>query len=285
MFFAICLISWTFSETMVELINSDPSSTWIAYDYPPEIMTAEKLKRRVGVHLPHRETRIWSAIPEVPEEFDSRSYWQGKILGVRDQGDCGSCWAFAISECVGDRINIIGRGRGHMSPQDLVSCDKDDMGCDGSTLDPAWQWIFTDGITNEDCMPYVSGTGRVPQCPKRCINGSTIIRTRANSWRYLHDDEMQKEIYEHGPIQVAFTVYDDFRTYKSGVYKHKYGSACGGHAVLCLGWGVENGTPYWLCQNSWGSSWGDEGLFKILRGDNHCGIESYAFCGVFGNPK
>ena len=62
-------------------------------------------------------------------------------------------------------------------------------------------------------------------------------------------------------------------TYKSGVYQHQSGSALGGHAVEMIGWGTENGTPYWLIKNSWNDQWGDKGTFKILRGSNECGIE------------
>ena len=90
------------------------------------------------------------------------------------------------------------------------------------------------------------------------------------------------EIMTQGPVEVyniidilkgAFTVYEDFLAYKGGVYQHTTGSALGGHAIKILGWGVENGTKYWLCANSWNEDWGDKGFFKILRGSNHCGIE------------
>lgn len=83
----------------------------------------------------------------------------------------------------------------------------------------------------------------------------------------------------NGPIEVSFSVYSDFETYTSGVYQHTSGSYLGGHAVKMLGWGVENGTPYWLIANSWNPSWGDKGYFKIIRGQDECGIESSAVAG------
>jgi cathepsin B len=71
----------------------------------------------------------------------------------------------------------------------------------------------------------------------------------------------------YGSVEGSFTVYEDFLTYKSGVYQWSgKGKQLGGHAIKILGWGVENGTPYWLCANSWNESWGDNGYFKILRG-------------------
>ena len=95
-------------------------------------------------------------------------------------------------------------------------------------------------------------------------------------------EDIQAELMEKGPISVTFTVYEDFMVYKSGVYQHKTGAYLGGHAVKMLGWGMENGVPFWLCVNSWNTEWGDNGFFKILRGKNHCGIEDD---GVTGIPK
>ena len=93
---------------------------------------------------------------------------------------------------------------------------------------------------------------------------------------------LQKEIMTNGPIEVAFQVYQDFMSYTSGVYQHTSGQLLGGHAVKMLGWGEDNGTPYWIIANSWGESWGQEGFFWILRGQDECGIESN---GVAGDAK
>ena len=86
-------------------------------------------------------------------------------------------------------------------------------------------------------------------------------------------EAMQTAIMTGGPLAVAFTVYADFPTYKSGVYTHKSGSALGGHAVEMIGWGVDAGVAYWTVKNSWNEQWGDGGTFKIARGTNECGIE------------
>lgn len=85
----------------------------------------------------------------------------------------------------------------------------------------------------------------------------------------------------NGPITASMSVYEDFLTYKSGVYTHKTGKNLGGHAIKLLGWGeTEDGTPYWLLANSWNDSWGDNGYFKIYRGNNTCGIESGLYAGI-----
>lgn len=80
---------------------------------------------------------------------------------------------------------------------------------------------------------------------------------------------------------VSMTVYEDFEAYTSGVYQHLTGKSLGGHSIKMLGWGVDEstGTPYWLCMNSWNDSWGENGLFRILRGTDECGIESDVVAG------
>ena len=85
---------------------------------------------------------------------------------------------------------------------------------------------------------------------------------------------------QNGPVEVAFTVYQDFLTYKSGVYSHTTGDELGGHAVKLIGWGTENGVDYWLCSNSWTTSWGNNGYFKIRKGTDECGIEDDVVAGM-----
>jgi len=91
--------------------------------------------------------------------------------------------------------------------------------------------------------------------------------------------DMQRELMEKGTLSVAFTVYEDFEAYTSGVYHHVTGKSLGGHAIKMVGWGVDNGTPYWTCINSWNDSWGEKGAFRIKRGNNECGIEGSVVAG------
>lgn len=125
-----------------------------------------------------------------------------------------------------------------------------------------------------------------PKCVKTCVD-SYSNKYADDLW---HADsvysvpsnvaKIQTEIMTHGPVEAAFTVYNDFLTYKSGVYHHTSGSALGGHAIKIVGWGVEDGTPYWRVANSWNESWGDKGYFKIKRGNNECGIEGQIVAGI-----
>merc|ERR1711971_394674 len=156
--------------------------------------------------------------------------------------------------------------------------------------------------THQGCQPYeiepcehhVNGTrgpckegGRTPKCHKTCENTEFKVPYEKDksygqkSYSIRRDvGQIQLELMTNGPVEAAFTVFEDFPNYKSGVYQHVAGKPLGGHAIRILGWGVDEGTPYWLVANSWNYDWGDKGTFKIIRGKDHCGIESGVVAGL-----
>ncbi|KAF8568976.1 hypothetical protein P879_07956 [Paragonimus westermani] len=94
------------------------------------------------------------------------------------------------------------------------------------------------------------------------------------------EEDIMRELMQNGPMEVAFSVYADFMNYDEGIYHHVAGDYLGGHAVKLLGWGVENGTKYWLIANSWNEGWGEKGFFRILRGVDECDVESEVVGGM-----
>jgi cathepsin B len=217
----------------------------------------------------------------VPDSFDGRQAFGKCVHPVRDQQQCGSCWAFSASEVLSDRFCINSKGSVDvvLSPQTLVSCDTSNMGCDGGYLNKAWQFLVSNGITSDSCEPYTSGGGDSGTCPTKCADNTALKYYKASSFTKVPSANIQTELM-NGPVQVAFEVYQDFMSYKSGVYHHITGSLLGGHAVEMIGWGSDSGTPYWIVKNSWGTSWGEQGYFRILRGSNECGIESSVYTGI-----
>jgi cathepsin B len=153
----------------------------------------------------------------------------------------------------------------------MVSCDRGNMGCNGGYLSRAWSYLKTSGDVEEDCLKYVSGDGHVPTCSRKCDAGSSLewdsdkhfCKASVNK-RCAAD--VQKEIYENGPMETGFMVYQDFMSYRGGIYKHTSGGFMGGHAVEIIGWGQEAGENYWICKNSWGANWGENGFFRIAFG-------------------
>ncbi|XP_061056752.1 cathepsin B isoform X3 [Eubalaena glacialis] len=181
-------------------------------------------------------------------------------------------------------------------------------GCNGGFPSGAWNFwtkhgLVSGGLYNSHvgCRPYsippcehhvngsrppCTGEGDTPKCSKICEPGYTPSYKEdkhfgCSSYSVSGSEkEIMAEIYKNGPVEGAFSVYSDFLLYKSGVYQHVTGEMMGGHAIRILGWGVENSTPYWLVGNSWNTDWGDNGFFKILRGQDHCGIESEIVAGI-----
>jgi len=124
-----------------------------------------------------------------------------------------------------------------------------------------------------------------PACLRRCTGSATLQwdsdkRKGSKAYTIVGEQNMMTELAKNGPFEVAFVVYADFYSYTSGVYYHRSGGYEGGHAVKLLGYGEENGMKYWLCANSWDTTWGEKGFFKIRRGTNECSIERQAWAGI-----
>lgn len=192
----------------------------------------------------------------------------------------------------------------------MECCESCGYGCNGGYLRESWSYWKETGLSTgglyadkDTCKPYEfppcahhikskkyedcsKHHYEEPSCRNKCTNDKYPIdykkdKTHGKSVYSVEGEEsMLKELFTNGPFEVAFEVYEDFLTYKTGVYKQTSGSFLGGHAVKVLGYGVENGVKYWLCANSWNEEWGDQGYFKILRGDDECGIESEGVAGL-----
>jgi len=174
----------------------------------------------------------------------------------------------------------------------MVACGPCD-GCEGGDPGSAWQYVVDSGLVTAACSPYTVPTcppaqqpclnfTNTPTCVQNCSDGeqwSKSVHYNQNVYG-VDASSMQQEIFSNGPVEACFDVYADFLTYKSGVYQYETGSFLGGHCIKIIGWGVENGTPYWLCNNSWTTYWGDNGQFKILRGADECGIEDDVVAGM-----
>jgi len=245
--------------------------------------------------LPEKKIDI---LENLPATFDSRQQWPGCIGGILNQGECGSCWAFGTCETLSDRFCIHSNGSVNvsLSELDLVTCDNGNSGCEGGWPDMAWDYAIQSGLVTNDCIPYNSSIPScvpsqqpclnfvpTPPCPKKCSNGmnwKSDLYYAKNGYAVADDVKtIQTEMFQNGPVQALFNVYQDFLHYKSGVYRHIYGGLVGGHSVKIIGWGVLNNEDYWLVQNSWTASWGDNGYFMILRGVNECGIENGIYAG------
>lgn len=307
------------SDEILDFVNNKAGTTWKAGHNFKGVSVAH-VKSLCGViEDPNHwvpPLRVYNVDPlSLPTNFDSRTQWPKcpTLKEVRDQGSCGSCWAFAAVEAMSDRICISSNGAKnvHVSSEDLLTCcTACGFGCNGGFPASAWSYFKSTGLvsggqynSHEGCRPYtiaacehhVNGSrppchegGSTPKCLKKCESSYSVPypndKHYGTSTYSLAEkpSQIMADIMAHGPVEAAFTVYADFPSYKSGVYQHVSGAQLGGHAVKVIGWGEENGTPYWLVANSWNTDWGANGFFKILRGKNECGIESQM---VAGEPK
>ncbi|XP_022252062.1 uncharacterized peptidase C1-like protein F26E4.3 isoform X1 [Limulus polyphemus] len=261
------------------------------------------IRYRLGTFKPYRETMHMNEIRTVdrrplPESFDSRRRWPRMIQEIRDQGECGSSWAFSSSALASDRRAIQSRGRERitLSPQHLISCNtRGQQGCEGGHIDRAWWFLRNQGLTSDQCYPYTSGhSGHKGHCriPRgrhkrfRCPSGIQDEQYRSTPPYRVgpSEEDIMHEIYNNGPVQATFRVMQDFFSYSSGIYRklpvtNTNPTNQGWHSVRIIGWGVEKSggrqKKYWVCANSWGTGWGEDGYFRINRGQNECDIETF----------
>jgi len=252
-------------------------------------------------------TIVHDNVSDLPDTYDARdAYPQCTIIGhIQDQSSCGSCWANSAASVMSDRLCIHSEDNKQVliSVNDIMSCCLFcGQGCNGGLEYQALSFAKLFGVVSggdngdkSTCKPYpfpkcdhhVEGQYgpcpnkdyATPKCKKDCEkeSGESYLKNRYFTEEPYktesHEKQIRAEILKNGPVTAAFTVYEDFPIYKSGVYKHVSGKYLGGHAIRIIGWGIENGIPYWLIANSWNEGWGDKGYFKIIRGVNNCGIE------------
>jgi len=226
-------------------------------------------------------------------ELDWRSYTYNGVSGnwltsVKDQGQCGSCWAFAAIGCLEAMINIAYNNPNvdnDLSEQYMVSCVTICDGCNGGNAYDCYKYMKDDtypddGALPESCFRYASGSGSVPPCSNKCSDWKNKLVKKITDYGWSSGSSQIKSRLSTGPVCLSFEVYEDFYDYTGGVYRHKFGAFEGWHQVVCVGYSDSGG--YWICKNSWGSGWGENGWFKIKYGE--CSIESeMIYCDFLAN--
>merc|ERR1711904_115229 len=188
---------------MINKINSNMSTWWAGRNEHFEGWTWDEARRLFGTRMVNPEgvnmpVRSHDDVDmnEIPASFDARQQWPQYIHPIRDQQRCGSCWAFAASEVLSDRFAIATKKASPvLSPQDLVSCDKTDQGCNGGRLPDAWNYLKTTGIVTDTCEPYTAGTGTSGTCLHKCSDSEAYKKYQSkDAYKVTGVANIQKEI-------------------------------------------------------------------------------------------
>jgi cathepsin L len=189
----------------------------------------------------------------------------GAVTGVKNQGNCGSCWSFSTTGCLEGARKIRYGSLTSLSEQELVDCDPYDSGCNGGWMTNAFYWVQSNGgLCSESAYPYTSGsTGKAGTCKKSSC--SSVSYTRPSGWADISTSEsaLQTAVAQQ-PTSVALEASSAWQLYSGGIFTGSCGTSLN-HGVLAVGYGTSSGMNYWKVKNSWGTSWGESGYIRMQK--------------------
>ncbi len=276
---------------------------WKAGETSLADLLPEERKQRLGAFRPlyidPEKLLSVPSYPALPNQIDWRdTNNRNYMTSIKDQGNCGSCWAFAACGAVEARYNtennlyspsllsswengetsqlfvkianILNIGHStslnypDLSEQDLISCSNAGD-CNGGYAWMSFDYMETTGIVSEDCFPYQAND--IP-C-HLCSNWNEKL-FKIGDWGWVTGNYVDKyaikNSLQNGPLVFFMEVYSDFYYYTSGIYEKTVGASYeGGHLVVLVGY--DEFQDYWICKNSWGLDWGEDGYFRIRMGE------------------
>jgi C1A family cysteine protease len=235
-------------------------------------------------HAAFLSAAVHAAAMAYPAAWDWRNAHGGNyVTPVRDQSSCGSCVAFGSIAAVESKVRIQQNSPNlnvDLSEAQLFYCDASQDHCNCETgwwPAEALKFLTSDGVADEACFPYTPGDQPCKQCSDWQFRATKVSGSHSITDRTA----MKQWLATGGPLITCFTVYDDFFSYRSGVYHHVTGAVAGGHCVCVVGY--DDHAQCWICKNSWGPGWGNGGFFQIAYGE--CGIDAdmWAVEGIVAN--
>jgi len=201
----------------------------------------------------------------VPDSIDWRE--KNAVLAVKDQGQCGSCWAFSATGSIEGQNAIKNGGNLPLSEQQPLDCSSSYGNGDcsqGGNMDAGFEYVRDHGIESEDHYPYVAEKG---SCK---ANGRVVLKIKGFRDIEQNTEALKQAVGTVGPISVAIYAGSGLQSYAGGIFD---GNCAGplNHGVLAVGYG-EGSNPHWIVKNSWGQNWGENGYFRLARRNNLCKI-------------
>jgi C1A family cysteine protease len=263
----------SFSQSLSDIRNSirARNQKWIAEDTSISILPDQERRRRLGLIKPmmtgaERMLAEPEALGNPPPSVD----WTTFVTPARNQGSCGSCWAFATTAAL--ESNLLIRGNLPLTEDDraeqiLLSCSGAGNCEQGGSIGAASSYIQSTGLPTEPYFPYTATNNSCSNARAGWMNDAGNI----GSWSYVNTTSVNLETIKNalstnGPLVSSMDVYGDFYSYRGGIYEFSSGSYQGGHAILIVGY-TDDATRadggYFKVKNSWGASWGNNGFFLI----------------------
>lgn len=235
----------------------------------------KKTYRNLNIDLIHiikkKAQALTFMLGNSPASWDWREH--SAVGKVKDQGSCGSCWAFSTTSNLEGLYAIKNGKQISLSEQQLVDCDKIDSGCNGGLMENAYNYIQkAGGIQLESDYKYTARGSSCKFDQKKVALNITGYTTVSEN-----EEEIKNFLQTTGPLAVALNA-EPLQFYSGGIIDSD-SSECDpqalDHAVTMVGYGSENGQDFWIIRNSWGSGWGENGYFRMARGQGTCGINTY----------
>jgi cathepsin F len=217
----------------------------------------------------------------LPESFDWRT--QGAVTPVKNQGQCGSCWAFATVANIEGTNFLKTKQLTSLSEQELVDCDKTDHGCGGGLPTNAFAYLKANKLGEEGETDYAY-TGENGKC-KAAQPSEKVFVTDYGVVNGTDEDQLAAAVVKYGPLAIGINA-GPMQWYHGGI-ADPFSFLCNpkslDHGVAIVGFGVEDSKKYWIIKNSWGTVWGEQGYYRVIRGKGKCGLNTNVATSIIGD--
>jgi len=273
--------AWATHQETIATHNAKGLTYTLGHNEFSDMTSEEFFTKYVGynraAYKPSGNFHVGVSNSSVPDAVD----WveKGAVTPIKNQGMCGSCWAFSTTGAIEGAYAIASSKLVSLSEEELVQCDQVDQGCQGGLMDNGFTYASQKGLALEDDYPYTSGTGIRGLCDDAKAAKPAVHVAGFKDVPSGDEDALLTAVAQQ-PVSVAIEADKSvFQLYKSGVLSSP---GCGtnlDHGVLAVGFGTDTGPlakKYWKVKNSWGATWGEDGYIRMVRGQNMCGIASQA---------
>jgi len=276
------LAVYTNNIAIVEKLNQNSNGATFALNQFADLTDVEFARTYLG-YLRPTETSDIELLPLTGEAAPDQFSWnsKGKLTAVKDQKQCGSCWAFSATENI-ESVWMIAKGltpanMQPLAPQQIVDCDKSDGGCNGGDTPTAYEYVISaGGMDTEAEYPYNAKNGA-------CKFSKAGVYATISSYKYAtktkNEEEMKEATATIAPLSICVDA-QPWQFYSSGIMMR---SQCGtslDHCVQIEGYDTSAATPFWNVRNSWGTRWGESGYIRLEYGQNTCGMAEEATTAV-----